>query len=121
MLTLGFCAETTEYAKSLAKGPILEFSTEALRIYEELAATKEKSYQYMAQQIAPAKSGIDFDALCDSATVVVGDPDTCIKKLKLYEQAGADEIIIRMDGMPHEKIMDSIRLFAEHVIPEFRN
>ena len=44
MLTLGFCAETTEYAKSLAKGPILEFSNEAIRIYEELAATKEKSY-----------------------------------------------------------------------------
>ncbi|MGD0116634.1 MAG: LLM class flavin-dependent oxidoreductase [Candidatus Binatus sp.] len=121
MLTLGFCAETTEYAKSLAKGPILEFSNEALRIYEELAATKEKSYQYMAQQIAPAKSGVDFDALCDSATVVVGDPDTCIKKLKLYQEAGADEIIIRMDGMPHEKIMDSIRLFAEYVMPEFRN
>lgn len=121
MLTLGFCAETTEYAKSLAKGPILEFSNEAVRIYEELAATKEKSYQYMAQQVAPAKRGVDFDALCDSAAVVVGDPDTCVKKLKLYEQAGADEVLIRMDGMPHEKIMDSIRLFAEHVIPEFRS
>jgi alkanesulfonate monooxygenase SsuD/methylene tetrahydromethanopterin reductase-like flavin-dependent oxidoreductase (luciferase family) len=121
MLTLGFCAETNDYAKSLAKEPILEFSREAIRIYEEMAATKEKSYQYMAKQIAPAKSGIDFEALRDSATVIVGDPDYCIQKLKLYEQAGADEIIIRMDGMPHEKIMDSIRLFAEHVIPEFRN
>jgi hypothetical protein len=26
-----------------------------------------------------------------------------------------------MDGMPHEKIMDSIRLFAEQVMPAFRN
>lgn len=121
MLTLGFCAETTEYAKNLAKEPILAFSREAIRIYEELAATKEKTYQYMAQQVAPAKSGIDFDELCDSAAVVVGDPETCIQKLKLYEQAGADEVLIRMDGMPHEKIMDSIRLFAEHVIPKFRN
>jgi alkanesulfonate monooxygenase SsuD/methylene tetrahydromethanopterin reductase-like flavin-dependent oxidoreductase (luciferase family) len=120
MLTLGFCAETTEYARALAKEPILEFSREATRIYEEMAATKDKSYQYMAQQIAPAKGGIDFDALCDSGTVIVGDPTECIAKLKLYEQAGADEIIIRMDGMPHEKIMDSIRLFAEHVMPEFR-
>lgn len=121
MLTLGFCAETTEYAKSLAKEPIVAFSREAIRIYEELAATKERSYQYMAQQVAPAKSGIDFDALCDSGTIVVGDPETCIKKLKLYQEAGADEVIIRMDGMPHEKTMDSIRLFGEYVIPKFRN
>jgi alkanesulfonate monooxygenase SsuD/methylene tetrahydromethanopterin reductase-like flavin-dependent oxidoreductase (luciferase family) len=121
MLTLGFCAETTEYAKSLAKEPILAFSREAIRIYEELAATKEKSYQYMAQQVAPAKSGIHFDTLCDSGAIVVGDPDTCVEKLRLYEQAGADEIIIRMDGMPHEKTMDSIRLFAEYVIPQFRH
>ncbi len=120
MLTLGFCAETTEYAKSLAKEPILAFSREAARIYEELAATKEKTYQYMAQQVAPAKSGIDFDSLCDSGAVVVGDPDACIEKLRLYEQAGADEVLIRMDGMPHEKIMDSIRLFAKYVIPAFK-
>ena len=55
---------------------------------------------------------------CDGGSWRPGDLH---KKLKLYEQAGADEIIIRMDGMPHEKIMDSIRLFAEHVIPQFRN
>ena len=121
MLTLGLCAETTEYAKSLAREPMMAFVNEAGRIYAELAATKVKSYQYMGQQLAEAQKNMpDFDRLCDSATVVVGDPETCIQKLKLYQQAGADEVIIRMDGMPHEKQMDSIRLFAEHVFPALR-
>jgi alkanesulfonate monooxygenase SsuD/methylene tetrahydromethanopterin reductase-like flavin-dependent oxidoreductase (luciferase family) len=85
-----------------------------------MAATKVKSYQYMATQIAPTKGGIDFDVLCDSASAVVGDPETCIDKIKLYQQAGADEIMIRMDGMPHDRIMESIRLFGERVIPHFQ-
>jgi alkanesulfonate monooxygenase SsuD/methylene tetrahydromethanopterin reductase-like flavin-dependent oxidoreductase (luciferase family) len=121
MLTLGLCAETTEYAKRLAKEPMMAFINEAGRIYAELAATKVQSYQYMGKQLAQAqKDTPDFDALCDSGTVVVGDPEECIRKLKLYQQAGADEVIIRMDGMPHQKQMDSIRLFAEHVFPALR-
>jgi alkanesulfonate monooxygenase SsuD/methylene tetrahydromethanopterin reductase-like flavin-dependent oxidoreductase (luciferase family) len=74
----------------------------------------------MGKQLAEASVHPDFEYLCDSGTLVVGDPDECIKKLKLYQQAGADEVIIRADGMPHQKQMDSIRMFAEHVFPALR-
>jgi alkanesulfonate monooxygenase SsuD/methylene tetrahydromethanopterin reductase-like flavin-dependent oxidoreductase (luciferase family) len=120
ILTMGLCAETTEYARRLAKEPMMAFISEAGRIYAELAATKVKSYQYMGKQLAEAATHPEFEYLCDNATLVVGDPEECIKKLKLYQQAGADQVIIRMDGMPHQKQMDSIRLFAEHVFPALR-
>jgi alkanesulfonate monooxygenase SsuD/methylene tetrahydromethanopterin reductase-like flavin-dependent oxidoreductase (luciferase family) len=51
---------------------------------------------------------------------VVGDPETCRKKFQKYKDAGADELILRIDGMPHEKIMDCIRLLAEQVFPHLR-
>ncbi|MDO8588411.1 MAG: LLM class flavin-dependent oxidoreductase [Armatimonadota bacterium] len=119
-LALCFCAETTEYAKSLAKEPMMAFLAEAGRIYAELAATKVKSYRYMGETVEKVKNKVDFDYLCDSGTLIVGDPEVCLEKLRLYQQAGSDQMILRIDGMPHEKIMDSIRLLADHVFPKLR-
>jgi alkanesulfonate monooxygenase SsuD/methylene tetrahydromethanopterin reductase-like flavin-dependent oxidoreductase (luciferase family) len=114
-----FCAETTEYARQLAKEPIMAFLNEAVRIYEELGGKGAKTYQYMSE-VAKYKSMVNFDYLNDSDIIVVGDPETCRKKFQKYKDAGADELILRIDGMPHEKIMDCIRLLAEQVFPHLR-
>ncbi len=63
---------------------------------------------------------LDFDYLDSNDLIIVGDPEVCLKKLKKYQQAGADEMILRMDGFPHEKILDSIRLLGTHVFPQLR-
>jgi len=114
-----FCAETTEYARQLAREPIMAFLNEAVRIYEELGGKGAKTYQYMAE-VAKYKSMVNFDYLNDSDIIVVGDPETCRKKFQKYKDADADELILRIDGMPHEKIMDCIRLLAEQVFPHLR-
>jgi alkanesulfonate monooxygenase SsuD/methylene tetrahydromethanopterin reductase-like flavin-dependent oxidoreductase (luciferase family) len=122
ILSLCFCAETTAEAKRIAREPIMNFVSEAARISSELARTKVKSYEYMgAVDLDETKKKVeDFDYLCDSGLIVVGDPPTCLEKLRMYQQADADGVILRMDGMPHEQIMNSIRLLSEHVIPHFR-
>ena len=40
----------------------------------------------------------------------------------MYEEAGVDQVLtfMQVGNVPHEKIMNSIRLFGEHVIPHFK-
>ena len=51
-----------------------------------------------------------------------GQPDTVIKVLKKYEEAGVDQILcfMQMGNLAHSRIMDSIKLFARHVMPYFK-
>lgn len=120
LFTLCFCAETTEYARRLAREPIMAFLTEAINIYRELARTKVASYQYMGGVETAMDKLLNFDYLDANDMIVVGDPEVCLHKLKKYQQAGADGMILRMDGFPHEKIMDSIRLLGTYVFPHLR-
>jgi alkanesulfonate monooxygenase SsuD/methylene tetrahydromethanopterin reductase-like flavin-dependent oxidoreductase (luciferase family) len=54
--------------------------------------------------------------------VIVGDPDTCRRKIKRYQDAGMTQLLSFMQiyTIPHQKVMDSIRLFGKHVIPYFK-
>ena len=65
---------------------------------------------------------LDTDALCDRGVVIGGDPESCIKALKLHEAAGCDQMMIMMqtEAIPHEKVMKSLELFGKNVIPEFK-
>jgi probable F420-dependent oxidoreductase len=54
---------------------------------------------------------------------VVGNPDQCIEKIRAFRDAvGADHFICRLffPGMPHEHIMEELRLLAKEVIPAFK-
>ena len=65
---------------------------------------------------------LDADTLCDRGVLIGGDPESCIKGLKLHEQAGVDQvnIVIQTETIPHEKVMKSIELFGKYVLPEFK-
>jgi alkanesulfonate monooxygenase SsuD/methylene tetrahydromethanopterin reductase-like flavin-dependent oxidoreductase (luciferase family) len=56
------------------------------------------------------------------AVVCIGDPDRCIKVIKHWEEIGVDQIMCLMQAgrVPHDKVMESIRLFGEHIIPYFK-
>ena len=64
----------------------------------------------------------DADTLCDRGVAIGGDPESCIKGIKLHEDAGCDQLMIMMqtETIPHEKVMKSIELFGKYVIPEFK-
>lgn len=114
------CAETTEYARQLGRKPIMDFLNEGFKIYGELGATRIDSYKYMAEAAKLGEKLSNFDYLDANDMIIVGDPDTCLKKLRHWQAMGVDEMILRMDGYPHEKIMDSIRLLGQHVFPHLR-
>jgi alkanesulfonate monooxygenase SsuD/methylene tetrahydromethanopterin reductase-like flavin-dependent oxidoreductase (luciferase family) len=52
--------------------------------------------------------------------MAIGSPETVIKQLRLWEEIGVDRmvfIINTAEVIPQERVLKSLRLFAEHVMP----
>ncbi len=131
--TLGLCGDDNGEARLLAAdaakwyyGLNREFSRDFASDWGS-AANVPESYRYYARL---AEKGIDIkssiygltpDEMADQAMLVSGDPESCIRAIKRYEETGADELIIcmQMGNIPHEKIMRSIELLATEVFPKF--
>lgn len=62
------------------------------------------------------------DALLADGFVMAGTPDDCRKVIDAFAEVGVDQLIIHMQmgNVPHERIMESIRLIGEEIIPEYR-
>ena len=65
---------------------------------------------------------MDPDTLCERGIIIAGDPESCIKGVQLYEEAGVDQVILIMqtETIPHEQALQSIEMFGKHVIPACR-
>jgi alkanesulfonate monooxygenase SsuD/methylene tetrahydromethanopterin reductase-like flavin-dependent oxidoreductase (luciferase family) len=66
-----------------------------------------------------------FDQLAEIGRdrFIVGSPETCIRAIARFREVlGIDHLICRLffPGMPHEHIMEEIRLLATEVMPAFR-
>jgi hypothetical protein len=55
----------------------------------------------------------------DGILVAVGIATHCIEKVQQYKEIGVEQLLCLMQdyGIPHEKTMQSIRLWGEKVIP----
>ena len=52
--------------------------------------------------------------------VISGTPDEAIQKVEQYRDLGIKYICTNMSfGGAHEEVLESMRLFAEHVMPAF--
>ncbi len=54
---------------------------------------------------------------------IVGSPDDCIRKLQRFQETfGVDHLICRLyfPGMPHEHILQELKLIATEVMPAFK-
>jgi alkanesulfonate monooxygenase SsuD/methylene tetrahydromethanopterin reductase-like flavin-dependent oxidoreductase (luciferase family) len=62
-----------------------------------------------------------YEALDPIDTVVIGDVDTCRRKLHRIAAQGVDRLMCMMQvgRLPHERAMRSLRLAGEHLVPEF--
>jgi flavin-dependent trigonelline monooxygenase, oxygenase component len=65
----------------------------------------------------PPVEAIPIDDL--ATRLLVGDPESCVKKLREYEALGFDEFVVDPIG-DHQQTMRSLRLLKEHVMPHFR-
>ena len=53
-------------------------------------------------------------------SVIIGDPDACVAKMKRYADLGVDQMVCRVEygHLSHESIMKNIELLGKEVLPE---
>jgi alkanesulfonate monooxygenase SsuD/methylene tetrahydromethanopterin reductase-like flavin-dependent oxidoreductase (luciferase family) len=85
--------------------------TEAPRTYEYAS---ERAKRTQNTKLSP-------EEMVKGGGAIIGSPDTCISLLEGLAESGVDEIILFMQGgtTPHDKIIESIKLFGKHIIPRF--
>ena len=131
--TVAACDENDLAARELA-GPQGAWYFDTIRkIYDPAWQKREKgvpaSYAYHALNVTQADSQLlhkqadmNYNDLIDNGSFCMGNPDTCIETIQMYKDSGVDQAMMffQVGNVPHEKIMNSIRLFGKHVIPHFK-
>ncbi len=111
-----FCAPTRDEAARVARDVMLGYFKFILDLYVPLS--KKPSYEYLEriQLLEANQANTDF-LMSETASVLVGSPADFIERLRKLEAMGIDEVLLRIDGVPHEEIMKSIQLIGTEVIP----
>jgi alkanesulfonate monooxygenase SsuD/methylene tetrahydromethanopterin reductase-like flavin-dependent oxidoreductase (luciferase family) len=124
--TMVHCAETNAEARANAAEAVLWYFKKSLRLIGALAEWQGDkdlgTYEYVKGIRALDLDLVTFDLLSDTGAVIVGDPEHCIAAVKRYRDAGCDQLLCLMQpyNVPPAKVMRSIELFGEHVMPAFR-
>ncbi|MDF1818345.1 MAG: LLM class flavin-dependent oxidoreductase [Immundisolibacteraceae bacterium] len=117
-----YCDETDERAHAVGGPGALEFA-QALQFLYAPMAKKSADYAYFNDVTQFADKVNDLEYFLETTpSMMVGSPEFFIKQIRRLQDLGYDEVILRVDGfMSHEKIMNSLRLIGDYVIPEFRH
>lgn len=119
------CAEDGTQARSEAYDPIAWIILNTFRLLSPRG--KDGGWGGLTPEVAATMQALDskapemYDRLNAQNAIIVGDPDECIEKIKMYDALGVDHLICHMSlrGMEHEKTMRAIELFGKYVIPAF--
>lgn len=116
------CAATKEQALYEARPSSLGFAKFLMTFYAAIGETSSE-YAYLADVKKTLGSHRDdLPYLVDALPwFLIGTPDDIIERIHVFESMGVDEVILRMDGRGHRKIMESIEMFGKYVLPEFKN
>lgn len=103
----GFVAETTEEAEAAFADPLLAL----IRSYADWKRTTAELSRYQATEFAALRHRL-----------ICGDPDTCNEQVAAYSEMGVDTLLLRFQppGLPGQAAERCIRLFAETIIPQWK-
>ena len=62
-----------------------------------------------------------FEILNEQDSVIIGDPETCRRKMLRYRDIGVDRLLCfqQVGGLSHQAICESIDLVGKHLVPYF--
>ena len=123
--TVTLCLDDDEEARRIGGPAALWYTAMLGTILGEWRGQVVPGYEYYGNvgRAADQQAAREAGTLIDSGTFCIGDPDTCIRIVERYRAAGVDQMLCLMQvgRVPHDRIMRSIELFGERVIPHFRN
>ena len=113
-----FCAETREEACRIAHDVAMGYYQFLVDIYVPLG--RRQSYEYLddeLQRLIDHRDDFDY-LLTETPSIMIGTPDDFIERIERLEEMGVEEILMRIDGVPHADIMKSFELIGREVIPK---
>ena len=122
-LCVTHCAEDDEEARRVGGPEGAWFVQMAENLYAPWQGREvPDSYKFAVDAIKDERADKTAEDHFASGAFAMGNPDTVIKVLKGYEEAGVDQILcfMQMGNLAHTRIMDSIKLFGRHIIPFFK-
>jgi alkanesulfonate monooxygenase SsuD/methylene tetrahydromethanopterin reductase-like flavin-dependent oxidoreductase (luciferase family) len=122
-LCLVHCGEDDEEARRVAAPEGVWFVNKAEELYQPWQGRDvPDSYKYAVSAIQTERTDKTAEDHLASGAFAMGDPDTIIKVLRRYQEAGVDQVLcfMQMGNLAHSRIMDSIKLMGRHVIPYFQ-
>ena len=125
VFSLVHCSHTNKEAREEAEEGVLWYNNKS---FEQLGQSvdafvqKGSGYEYYDKFNKAKPEKFNFDYVDKHSMVIVGDPAYCIEKVQQYKDIGVEQLLCLMQnyGIPHEKTMQSIRLWGEKVIPYFK-
>ncbi|MCP4905497.1 MAG: LLM class flavin-dependent oxidoreductase [bacterium] len=73
--------------------------------------------QYLGMEIDPEEA---YEVLGAIDSVIIGDPDTCLAKMKKFEEVGVDRLLTlqQFGALQHKRVLGSLRLIGEELVPQ---
>lgn len=121
-IATAYCAEDRRDAIDTARDAAMGYFKFNRGLYSDLA--KKKGYEYLDENmkgvIERGEEPLEF-LLNDTPSIMIGTPDHFITRLRRLEEMGVDEVLLRIEGVPHEDIVRSLELIGTEVIPVFHD
>ncbi|MEE9277063.1 MAG: LLM class flavin-dependent oxidoreductase [Dehalococcoidia bacterium] len=126
VLRMGLCAPTDDEAIELQEYNYRLFYKQISELFRPwLENEPPATYEHIIENFrAQAKTETSYSMreIVEQGQACIGSPETCANVLNTLGDAGIDEVLLFMQGAttPHEKILQSIRLFATEVAPRLK-
>lgn len=131
VFVLALCAKTNEEARRLAEESVNWYVQQTFEIFAQwkpkagdpIPAGYEWYANAMLRNDARAAARMQFEYLLENDLILIGDPDRICEMVKKYDAIGVNELLLfkQFGRVPHQAIMDSIKLMSRHVLPYFKN
>jgi len=122
-LMMVYVADSQEQARDEFRDPVLWYYKTISKYVAPGAGEKAvKSYE-MYTAFRDVASSIGWDQLLERDAVICGEPDYVAEKLAAYQQVyGFTDVLCwtRLGGLDHSKVLRSMQLMQDKVIPQLR-
>src|SRR5574341_529307 len=120
-----YCHEHTDYTAATGLRMVGFFSLYNAHLLPTREAYPTRAYQSLGN-LAPQPrrdDGSPGDPRGIPEGIAIGDPERIVKAIKRWESIGVDGInfiLNAVETVPQQEVLESLRLFAREVIPQFR-
>jgi len=117
-----YCGETTEQARQDFGGPVLWYFRQMENYIAAHSAENPVASYEEYEKIKRFAHNVHWDELLNARAIVCGDPTACIRQIEeMRDEHGFTQLICwtRLSGLDHRKVLRSLELMSQHVLPHF--